>query len=42
MGGMFEGATAFNNDLSGCNESGVIDMGGMFGYATAFTNDLSG
>ena len=42
MGGMFNNATAFNQDISGWDVSKVTDMGGMFNNATAFNQDISG
>ena len=38
MNGMFSGATAFNQDISGWNVANVIDTGSMFAGATAYTN----
>ena len=38
---MFEGATAFNGNLSKWNVYGVIDMTSMFKGATAFDGDIS-
>jgi surface protein len=40
MGGMFNGASAFNQPLN-FDTSSVTDMGGMFQSATAFNQDLS-
>ena len=42
MNGMFNQATAFNQDISGWDVSNVTDMGSMFGNATAFNQDISG
>jgi len=39
---MFEGATAFNQDLSGWNVANGQSFEGMFEGATAFNQDLSG
>ena len=39
---MFEGAAAFNGDLSGWDVRNVTNMGGMFRGAAAFNGDLSG
>merc|ERR1711959_833534 len=41
MGGMFEGATSFNGDLSRWDTSKAIEMGGMFRDATSFNGDIS-
>ena len=38
---MFQGATAFNGDLSDWKVSNVTDMSSMFFGATAFNGDLS-
>ena len=42
MAGMFEGATAFNGNLSGWDVSEVLHMASMFEGATAFNGNLSG
>ena len=39
---MFEGAAAFNGDLSGWDVRNVTDMSSMFCSAAAFNGDLSG
>jgi surface protein len=39
---MFNGATAFNQDISGWDVSAVTNMGDMFNGATAFNQDISG
>merc|ERR1719199_1120892 len=41
MDTMFDGASAFNGDLSDWDVSKVWYMGGMFNGATAFNGDLS-
>jgi surface protein len=41
MSYMFNGATAFNQDISNWNVSNVIDMSAMFNGATAFNQDIS-
>jgi len=41
MGGMFRGATAFDQDISGWNVSNVEVMENMFQQATSFNQDLS-
>ncbi len=41
MDSMFEGATAFNGDISGWNTSNVTDMHDMFNGAAAFNSDIS-
>ena len=40
MASMFEGATAFNGDISGWNTVSVTNMSGMFGDATSFNQDI--
>jgi surface protein len=40
MSEMFEGATAFNQDLSSWDVSQVTDMSGMFAHATALNQNL--
>merc|ERR1711862_1077307 len=42
MRSMFEGATAFNGNLSGWNTASVTNMDRMFYQATAFNGNLSG
>ena len=39
---MFNGATAFNQDISGWTVSSVSNMSSMFNGATAFNQDISG
>ena len=39
---MFQGATAFNQDISGWNVSEVTNMSSMFQDASAFNQDISG
>ena len=39
---MFNGATAFNQDISNWKTAAVTDMQGMFKGATAFNQDISG
>jgi surface protein len=41
MSYMFNGATAFNQDISNWNVSNVIDMSAMFNGATAFNQDIN-
>merc|ERR1712078_779516 len=41
MGSMFNGASAFNGDISSWNTAAVTDMGFMFYQASAFNQDLS-
>ena len=41
MAGMFQGAHAFNQDISSWNVSNVSHMNGMFTHATSFNQDLS-
>ena len=38
---MFNGATAFNQDISNWNTAAVTDMQGMFYGATSFNQDIS-
>ncbi|WP_051010709.1 BspA family leucine-rich repeat surface protein [Salinibacter ruber] len=40
MGGMFDGAESFNQDISGWDVSSVMDMYGMFREATSFNQDI--
>jgi surface protein len=42
MNRVFEGATAFNQDISSWNVSSVGNMSNMFNGATAFNQDISG
>ena len=42
MSGMFQGAAAFNGDLSGWDVRNVTNMRDMFEDAAAFNGDLSG
>jgi surface protein len=42
MDNMFRNSLAFNQNISGWDTSGVIEMNGMFYEATAFDQDLSG
>ena len=39
---MFDGATAFNQDISGWDTAAVTNMSGMFAGATSFNQDISG
>jgi surface protein len=39
---MFNGATAFNQDIGGWNTAAVTNMFGMFSGATAFNQDIGG
>ena len=41
MNSMFNGATAFNQDISGWNTDLVTNMQDMFNGATAFNQDLN-
>jgi len=41
MGNMFNGATAFNQDISGWNTAAVTNMGSMFANAFAFNQSLN-
>ena len=42
MDSMFDGATSFNQDISGWNVSNVTDMGEMFRGASAFNQNIGG
>jgi surface protein len=42
MGGMFQNATSFNQNISGWNVSSVTNMGDMFQNATSFNQNISG
>jgi surface protein len=42
MDNMFRNSLAFNQNISGWDTSGVIEMNRMFYEATAFDQDLSG
>ncbi|WP_241209918.1 BspA family leucine-rich repeat surface protein, partial [Vibrio caribbeanicus] len=41
MRAMFEGASAFNQDIGGWNTTNVSDMHGIFKQATSFDQDIS-
>jgi surface protein len=41
MGAMFNGASAFNQDISGWNTANVTDMQNMFAGASKFNQDIS-
>ena len=42
MGGMFAGATLFNQNIGGWTTSSLTDIGSMFNNATAFDQDIGG